>query len=126
MIHLDTNVLIGLAEAETPIVRAIERWLDAGEALGVSSVAWFEFNCGPLDADAVELIDQVISGRVVAFNSAHAERAAQLFNSAGRQRATRWDCMIAGAAIESGARLATRNRADFSRFKSSGLDLVAI
>jgi predicted nucleic acid-binding protein len=126
VIHLDTNVLIGLAEAETPIVRAIGRWLDDGEALGVSSVAWFEFNCGPLDADAIELIDQVISGRVVAFNTSHAERAAELFNSAGRQRASRWYCMIAAAAIESGARLATRNRADFGRFKTAGLDLVAI
>ena len=126
MIHLDTNVLIGLADAETPIVRAVERWLDDGEPLGVSAVAWFEFNCGPLDADAIGLIEHVISGRVVAFNSAHAERAAGLFNSAGQQRASRWDCMIAAAAIESGARLATRNGADFSRFKAAGLDLVAI
>jgi predicted nucleic acid-binding protein len=126
VIHLDTNVLIGLAEAETPVVRAIERWLDANEPLGVSAVAWFEFSCGPLDAEAIELIVQVISGRVVAFNASHAERAAELFNSAGRQRASRWDCMIAAAAIESGARLATRNRADFSRFKAAGLDLVAI
>lgn len=126
MIHLDTNVLIGLAEAETPIVRAVERWLNDREPIGVSAVAWFEFNCGPLDPEAVELIDYVISGRIVAFNGTHAKRAAELFNSAGRQRASRWDCMIAGAAIESGARLATRNRADFTRFKTAGLDLVAI
>ncbi len=126
MIHLDTNVLIGLADAETPIVRAVERWLNANEPLGVSSVAWFEFNCGPLEADAIDLVNHVISGRVVAFNAAHAERAAELFNSAGRQRASRWDCMIAAAAIESGARLATLNGADFSRFKPAGLGLVAI
>lgn len=126
MIHLDTNVLIGLADAETPIVRAVERWLNANEPLGVSSVAWFEFSCGPLEADAIDLVNHVISGRVVAFNAAHAERAAELFNSAGRQRASRWDCMIAAAAIESGARLATLNGADFSRFKPAGLGLVAI
>ena len=107
-------------------MRAVEHWLDDREPLGVSAVPWFEFSCGPLDAEAIELIDQVISGRVVAFNAAHAERAAQLFNSAGRQRAGRWDCMIAAAAIESGARLATRNRADFGRFQAAGLDLVAI
>jgi predicted nucleic acid-binding protein len=126
VIHLDTNVLVGLAQAETPIVRAVERWLDDREPLGVSAVAWFEFNCGPLDEDAIGLIDHVISGRVVAFNAAQAERAAELFNSSGRQRASRWDCMIAAAAIESGARLATHNGADFRRFKAAGLDLVPI
>jgi predicted nucleic acid-binding protein len=72
------------------------------------------------------LIEHVVSGRVVVFNAAQAERAAGLFNSAGRQRASRWDCMIAAAAIESGARLATLNGADFARFKPAGLALVAL
>ncbi len=126
MIHLDTNVLIGLAEADTPIVRAIGRWLDDNEKLAVSSIAWFEFSCGPLEPEAMELIEQVIVGRVVVFNAAHAQRAGDLFNSAGRKRASRWDCMIAAAAIESRARLATQNAADFARFKSYGLELAAI
>lgn len=126
MIHLDTNVLIGLAEAETTVIRAVERWLDAGEALGVSSVAWFEFRCGPLDDDSIALVEHVVSGRIIVFSAAHAERAAELFNSAGRQRTSRWDCMIAAAAIESAARLATLNRADFARFRADGLELVAI
>jgi len=126
MIHLDTNVLIGLAEADTPIVRAIGRWLDDNEKLAVSSIAWFEFSCGPLEADAIELIEQVIAGRIVVFNATHAQRAANLFNGAGRQRASRWDCMIAAAAIESRARLATRNGTDFARFKTYGLELAAI
>jgi predicted nucleic acid-binding protein len=126
MIHLDTNVLIGLAAAETAIVRTIGKWLDDDEKLAVSSVAWFEFRCGPLERDAIELIEQVIAGRIVVFNAEHAERAADLFNSIGRQRATRWDCMIAAAAIESRARLATRNGTDFTRFKAHGLELAAI
>jgi predicted nucleic acid-binding protein len=126
VIHLDTNVLIGLADAETPVVRAVGRWLDAGEQLAVSAVAWFEFSCGPLDDDAIRLIEHVISGRIVAFNPAQAERAADLFNGAGRKRASRWDCMIAASAIEGSARLATLNTADFSRFKSAGLDLAAV
>jgi len=126
MIHLDTNILIGLAEADTPIVRAIGRWLDDNEKLAVSSIAWFEFSCGPLEADALELIEQVIAGRVVVFNASQAQRAGDLFNRAGRQRASRWDCMIAAAAIESRARLATRNGTDFARFKSYGLEIAAI
>ena len=98
----------------------------AGEQLAVSAMAWFEFSCGPLDDDAIRLIEHVISGRIVAFNPAQAERAADLFNGAGRKRASRWDCMIAAAAIEGSARLATLNTADFSRFKSAGLDLAAV
>lgn len=126
MIHLDTNVLIGLAAADSAILRTVGKWLEADEKLAVSSVAWFEFLCGPLERDAMELIEQVIAGRIVAFNEEQGERAADLFNSAGRQRASRWDSMIAAAAIESRAQLATRNRADFARFKPYGLELAAI
>ena len=124
MIHLDTNLLIGLADADTAVTRAVGRWLDSGETLAVSAVAWLEFSCGPLDEQALDLIEQVISGRIIGFNAAQASRAAGLFNSAGRRRTSRWDCMIAAAAIESGARLATLNRSDFARFES--LALVAV
>jgi predicted nucleic acid-binding protein len=126
MIHLDTNVLIGLAETETSIVRTIGKWLENDEKLAVSSIVWFEFRCGPLERDAIELIEHVIAGRVVVFNADQALRTAELFNHAGRQRASRWDCMIAAAAIESRARLATRNSTDFARFKPHGLELEAI
>jgi predicted nucleic acid-binding protein len=34
--------------------------------------------------------------------------------------------MFSAAAIEGGARLATLNTADFSRFRSAGLELVAV
>ena len=126
MIHLDTNVLIGLAEADSSILRTVGKWLENGEKLAVSSIAWFEFRCVPLERDATDLIEHVIAGRVIVFNEEHAQRAAELFNSAGRSRASRWDCMIAGAAIESRARLATRNAADFARFKAYGLELAAL
>lgn len=126
MIHLDTNILIGLADADTAVLRAIGKWLDEGEAVATSAIAWFEFSCGPLDEHALDLIEHVISGRIIRFNAAQATRAAGLFNSAGRRRASRWDCMIAAAAIESGARLATRNGSDFARFEANGLGLVAV
>jgi predicted nucleic acid-binding protein len=126
VIHLDTNVLIGLADADSTVLRTVGRWLDAGETLAVSSIAWFEFSCGPLDEDSLNLIEVVIAGRIVRFNATQAVRAAALFNSGGRQRASRWDCMIAAAAIESRAQLATFNAADFARFKKEGLDLVTV
>lgn len=126
MIHLDTNVLIGLADAEPSVIRAVGRWLDEGESVAVSAVAWFEFSCGPLDEHALDLIEHVISGRIIRFNATQAARASRLFNSAGRRRASRWDCMIAAAAIDAGARLATFNGSDFARFESEGLGLVSM
>lgn len=126
MIHLDTNVLIGLADADTSVTRAVGRWLDEGESLAVSSIAWFEFSCGPLDEQALDLIEHVISGRIIRFNATQAVRAARLFNTAGRRRTSRWDCMIAAAALDSSARLATLNGDDFARFESEGLALAAL
>jgi predicted nucleic acid-binding protein len=126
VIHLDTNVLIGLADADDTVVHAIGKWLDAGESFAVSAIAWFEFSCGPLDGESLGLIEYVIAGRVVRFTATQAVRAATLFNHSGRQRTSRWDCMIAAAAIENRARLATLNNADFSRFRAHGLELAAI
>lgn len=125
-IHLDTNLLIRTAQADGRATRALARWLDEGETLAVSAVTWFEFVCGPLEEGAVNLVSRIIAGGIIAFDPAQAERAAVLFNAAGRKRASRWDCMIAAAAIETEARLATLNRNDFKPFAVAGLRLATL
>lgn len=95
-------------------------------SLAVSSVAWFEFICGPLGTQDVRLIERLVEGRIVPFSVPQAEQAAALFNGAGRKRANRWDCMIAAAALYGNARLATLNPNDFKQFDGAGLRLVAI
>lgn len=125
MIHLDTNLLIRIAQADKRIIRACRGWLEE-EELAVSSVAWFEFICGPLSAEDIRLIERLVEGRVLPFTVPQAERAAALFNSAGRKRASRWDCMIAAAALYDNARLATLNPNDFKHFGEAGLELVPI
>ncbi|MDN5864110.1 MAG: type II toxin-antitoxin system VapC family toxin [Gammaproteobacteria bacterium] len=126
MIHLDTNLLIRTTQADKRVVRACEVWLAAGEALAASSVSWFEFTCGPLTVEDVRLVERIVSGRIVPFTMPQAERAAALFNAAGRKRPSRWDCMIAAAAMADGARLATLNPRDFGRFADAGLQLATI
>lgn len=125
MIHLDTNLLIRLAQADKRIIRACQGWLEE-EQLAVSSVAWFEFICGPLRAEDIQLIERLVEGRILPFTVPQAERAAALFNSAGRKRASRWDCMIAAAALYDNARLATLNSSDFKHFGDAGLRLASI
>ena len=48
MIHLDTNFLIQALVAGSPAETNLQTWLTAGEDLGISTIAWSEFLCGPL------------------------------------------------------------------------------
>ncbi|HUR33266.1 MAG TPA: PIN domain-containing protein [Vicinamibacterales bacterium] len=123
MIHLDTSFLIHALRAGSHQEQQLVAWLSGSEQLGVSAFAWAEFLCGPVSpaaaAHALELL-----GQPVPIHRAIAEKAAELFNGAGRRRGSLADCLIAAAAIESGAALATENRNDFARFLTAGLVLA--
>lgn len=122
MIHLDTGFLIqGLVRGTTED-QCIRRWLRAGEELGMCTVAWTEFLCGPLDDAQVRLATRVIGERP-AFTEADAKLAADLFNRSGRRRGSLMDCMIGATAIGAGVPLATTNIKDFERFVEHGLQL---
>lgn len=124
MIHLDTNYLIGVASLRSPIGPEVEGWLEAGESIGTSTLAWSEFACGPLTDNQRRLAEAIIEDRIVSFGVGEAEQAAILFNHSGRHRALRVDTFIAATAILSGARLATKDRTGFSRFVPMGLLLA--
>ncbi len=47
MIHLDTNLLIDLVTIGSPHIAVIRQWLENGEELAVSAIAWSEFLNGP-------------------------------------------------------------------------------
>lgn len=99
------------------------RWLEQRETLRISSVAWAEFLCGPVSPGAMEDIAMVL-GEPVAFGALDATLAALLFNASGRRRSSMADCMIAAAALNAKAELATSNAADFKRFARHGLVLA--
>lgn len=123
MIHLDTNLLVELVTVGTPGSRVTRGWLLAGEQLGTSAVAWSEFCNGPLSSAQKDAAFAVLAGNIADFTWREAEEAARLFNLGGRKRGSHSDCMIAAAAMAAGARLATRNDADFNRFTIHGLQL---
>jgi predicted nucleic acid-binding protein len=125
VIHLDASFLILALAGGTPQDRMLRAWLAAGEALGMSAVAWAEFLCGPVEAADLELVDQVVRERV-AFGEAEAALAARLFNESGRRRGSLADCMIAASAIRAGAPLATENPKDFRQFAADGLRLADV
>lgn len=122
MIHLDTSFLIGALDHGSPQDRSLRRWVEDGETLTMSAVAWSEFLCGPLTRAELELARQII-GMYRDFTPDHATIAARLFNETGRRRGSLPDCMIAAVAMADSAPIATANEADFRRFENAGLIL---
>lgn len=123
MIHLDTSFLINALRPGSRQERLLLAWLSDEEALGIGAFAWAEFLCGPIsreiEEDALELL-----GEPAPFGRSTAETAAALFNKGGRRRGSLGDCLVAAAAIEAGAQLATANPRDFERFTKDGLALA--
>jgi predicted nucleic acid-binding protein len=123
MIHLDTSFLIRALVADSPESTRLHTWIAGGLPVGIGAVCWTEFLCGPLTEAHVDLALALLS-EPVAYTAADAHRAAALFNTSGRRRGSLVDCMVAAAAIEADAALATSNPKDFQRFAPQGLRLA--
>ena len=123
MIQLDTSFLIRALVAGSAQDVSLRRMLRGGEDIGVSAIAWTEFQCGPVSAAAVDVARHLL-GDPIAFTADDAATAAALFNETGRRRGTLIDCMIAASSINAGAVMATANPADFRRFERFGLALA--
>jgi predicted nucleic acid-binding protein len=123
MIHFDTNFLIQTIVAGSTAHEKFRGWVQAGESCNISSIAWAEFLCGPLDAPAAAIARQIFP-QPEPLLADDAALAAQLFNQTGRRSRSLADCMIAAVAIRCGAKLATSNIADFQPFTVHGLVLA--
>jgi len=122
MIILDTNVITAFMRERQEI--EVVRWLDSQPRSSVwtTSITVFESRSGLLSMPAGKrrdaltlaferLLNDKIQGRIVAFDKAAAEEAAELEAaglSQGRPRDPR-DRMIAGIVLANHATLATRN-----------------
>ena len=123
MIHLDTNFLIDALVPGNPQERRLVAWLAAGETMGISSLAWGEFLCGPLPATA-EALARRLFPCAVTLERTDAEQAANFFNLTGRRSKSYADCCIAAVATRAQAALATGNRSDFLSMVPHGLVLA--
>jgi len=123
MIHLDTGFLIrALVRNSTEDIR-FRTWLRSNADVGISSIAWAEFLCGPVDEQVVGLATRVLPD-LYPFTQEDAAVAAGLFNLSGRRRGTFIDCMIAAVALGANASLATTNSDDFRRLEPAGLQII--
>ena len=119
MIHLDTSFLIRALMRGTPEDQALRRWIANGESLAVCSIAWAEFQCGPLTSSELAVAGAII-GRHRDFTKNDAETAARGFNESGRSRGSLIDCMIAAAAQADGAPVAAAGALTRSTAPRSG------
>ena len=122
-VHLDTSFLIRALVPGSTESNRLRGWLRERRPVVVSALVWGELLCGPLGA-ADEATARRIASQHAPVGTDEAEKAAGLFNLAGRRRGGFSDCIIAGTAIVAGAELATCDAADFERFVGAGLKLA--
>ena len=129
IVHLDTNVLIGVVGDAPPALDALRQRTVTLTGFAVSAPVWFEFLCGnpkmPLDDIDIEIARALVQNRIIPQDDTVASLAARLFNQGGRLRGSQLDCMIAATAIARDAELFTFNRADFEPFVKQGLRLLS-
>ncbi len=123
MIDLDANFLVDVFLPGTASARIVDRWIHRGEMLNMSSIAWAEFLCGPVEAHDARVARSILTA-IEPLTDVDAEHAAELFNATGRRNRSLADCMIAASAIRRRARLATLDKPDFVRFRAFGLKLM--
>lgn len=102
MIHLDTNFLIQALVPGSAAGAKLQTWLMSGEDLGVSTIAWSEFLCGPLTSKD-EALAQMLFAAPEPFLASDARKAAELFNATGRRSRSLADCQIAAVALRCAA-----------------------
>ena len=125
MILLDTSFMVRALQRGSPEDRSLRAWVRAGETLGMSTVAWGQFLCGPVSAAQIQIVAELIE-EPIPFGLDESATAARFFNETGRRRGSFADCMIAATAFEAGAPIATTDVADFRRFERLGVRVLSL
>jgi len=124
MICLDANYLIRGLVVGSLQEKMILAWYRSGKKIITSAIAWYEFLCGPVSKEQIQIMTLFLTGGIIPFREIHAQESAHLFNQVNRARRLRVDAMIAATAIVERAELATENEKDFQLFVPFGLNLI--
>ncbi len=104
----------------------METQLTKGYRFFISAFVWHEFVFGPVLEIQRQYAMSLVEERIVPLDKEIAELGAQLYNSSGRKKGSRPNCLIAATAICSGGKLFTQNPNDFQSFINSGLELHSL
>ena len=114
MTHLDTSVLIDAFSGAKSLAPRLRQLLDSGERIFLSTLVLFERRRGPRIPEQIEAQEALFpSSEAIAFGSAEALLAADVYQKIKRPRGREIDIAIAACAIVHEAHLWTVNPADF-------------
>lgn len=124
VVHVDNDLLVLALSRSGPERRLLLELADGGTELGISSIAWYEFQRGPRTAEQTAVAETLlIPVGVVPFTREAADIAAALYKTLRKPRKRVADLAIASVAIAGGAALATANVRHFGDIP--GLRLLA-
>ena len=123
MYAVDTNILIHYANRESNVVKQLERWINEGTPLVVSTIVEAElFSWPKLSSQDLKNFDDMMTVFTIApVDSLIARTAASLRQ---RYRTPLHDTLIAATAFTHNAPLVTRNTKDFSKIEE--IELIKI
>ena len=114
MIHLDTSALVDALTGKKRSAARLRRFIESAERLHVSVLVLFEWRRGPrLPEEIADQEELFPPDQAVAFGSAEALIAADVYRSIKRPRGREIDIAIAACAVAHNARLWTLNPEDF-------------
>jgi hypothetical protein len=79
VVHLDTGFLIRAIVDGSREEGELRHWVSRGLRIGVSTIAWCEFLCGPLDDSSLKVATELV-GEPHTFVPADSALAAEFFN----------------------------------------------
>src|SRR5687767_5151573 len=113
-VHVDTSFLIHALTGTFAGIDLLQRAVDRGDRLVVSTLVLFEWLRGPRVAQELKLQESFVpAAAATPFGAAEATKAATLYQSIRRARYREVDIAIAACAIEHDAVLWTLHSKDF-------------
>jgi predicted nucleic acid-binding protein len=112
--HLDTSVLVDALTGAKRSARELRRVVERGERIAISTLALYEWLCGPrVETELADQEELFPADQVVPFGPREAARAAELYRSVPRARGREFDLCVAACALVHGASLWTLTPGDF-------------